>query len=182
MIINKVTSTIICLIYISVITATVITVDNRMPSIGDYTSIQSAHDAASDTGATLLVYPSKTSYSTLTVTKPLHIIGPGHREVSGYSSSETATIGTITFQEGSEGAVLEGFVSNDPVFIFANDITIKNNYFHKNNRMLYIGTSGYLVENTIIQGNKIIGSSYNYELVSIGTAVNAAFTNNIIIR
>ena len=47
--------------------AETITVDIKHPSIGDYTNLQEAHNAASD-GDTILVYPSDSSYPGIEVT------------------------------------------------------------------------------------------------------------------
>ncbi len=74
----------LCVVYAQ---AKIITVNNNPNSAGMYTSIQSAHDAAS-VGDTLLIQASPSSYGTLSLIKRLVLIGEGHTNVrgTGYSS------------------------------------------------------------------------------------------------
>lgn len=57
-------------------TATVRTVSNDIHSPGQYTTLQAAHDASA-ANDTIYIHPSGTSYGTLSLTKPLVLIGGG---------------------------------------------------------------------------------------------------------
>jgi len=107
--------------------AAIITVDNKTPSIGDYTTLQAAHDAASDSdGDVIYVYPSDAVYQGITVTKKIRFVGTGF-DYPSEEMSTTLIAGTMTFNAGSDGSVLDGFGSSFHVAINANDITIKRN-------------------------------------------------------
>jgi hypothetical protein len=107
--------------------ATIITVDNKTPSIGNYTNLQEAHDAAS-IGDTIYVYPSGVAYQAITVTKELTFVGTGFDvDFVGSGNNSTSITGTMTFDPGSEGSKLEGFGQNFYITINADDITIKRN-------------------------------------------------------
>jgi len=69
------------------------TVDNRQGTTAQFTSVQTAHDAASP-GDTIYVNPSSTSYGNVTITKTIHLRGLGHNPELG--NGLKATLGTIT--------------------------------------------------------------------------------------
>lgn len=114
---------------ISILNAAIITVDNKVPSAGNYSTLQAAHDAASN-GDIIYVFPSLVPYAAITVTKQLMFYGVGFdiTENIGEPFTPAASIsGTMDFQSGSEGSHIEGFDGNFNVSIYANNITIKKN-------------------------------------------------------
>lgn len=107
--------------------AAIITVDNKTPSIGDYTTLQAAHDAASDSdGDVIYVYPSDAVYQGITVTKKIRFVGTGF-DYPSEEMSTTLIAGAMTFNAGSDGSTLDGFGTNFYVTIDADNITIKRN-------------------------------------------------------
>ena len=70
------------------------TVDNRPGTTAQFTSVQTAIDAANP-GDTIYVSPSLTGYTNININKTIHLRGLGHNPelVNGLN----ATIGTITF-------------------------------------------------------------------------------------
>jgi len=115
---------------VSAASAAIITVDNKIPSAGDYSTLQTAHDAASG-GDTIYALPSGVPYAAITVTKQLHIMGTGF-DHPGADLKTTWMSGTILFNPGSDGSTLEGFGRKDLnedyfITIDANNIAIKNN-------------------------------------------------------
>ena len=121
------------LLSVSVLNAAIITVDNKVPSAGDYTTLQEAHDAASN-GDVIHVYPSGVRYNAITITKSLSIIGTGLDSPSE-GMNTTLISGTIIFGAGSNGARIEGFGGDFFITIEDDNITVKRN---KLNRRKYI--------------------------------------------
>jgi len=106
---------IIILICSSFTIANIWTVDNNPTSIGDFTNLISAHTAAS-TGDTIYVFPSAIAYSAITVTKEIYFFGAGFDlELHGGQAYPTNTTisGTMIFNTGSEGSLMEGFDYNE---------------------------------------------------------------------
>ena len=105
--------------------ATIITVDNNYPSMGNFTTLQAAHDAAVN-GDSILAFPSDYAYQAITVTKDLTFLGNGFRAQNGI---KTARInGTMVFNLGSNNSELTGFDCYGrelSVVIDANNITIQ---------------------------------------------------------
>ena len=128
--------------------ATIIIVDNKVPSAGQYSTLQAAHDAASN-GDTIYVYPSGVAYNAITVTKQLHLVGTGF-DYPGEDLNTTLIYGLFTFDPGSDNSTLEGFRNGGNFSIMINS----NNIIIKRNRLLTINVASYHVGNVII-GNFI---------------------------
>jgi len=109
---------------ISGLNATVIKVDNNYPSIGDFTAIQAAHDAAAN-GDTILLTPSHIVYGGVTITKTIHLLG------AGFATENSAILravveGAILLNNGAYHSIIEGIdLRNHRITVDANDITIK---------------------------------------------------------
>jgi len=102
--------------------ATIITVDNNYPKVGDYATLQEAHDAASN-GDTLYVLPSLANYSAITLQKSLCIIGAGyHSQLPGIRP--TLVEGTFEFTPSSSGSTLTGFGSNFYIIIDGDNLVL----------------------------------------------------------
>lgn len=108
---------------------TVWIVDNNPNPVGNFTTLSAAHGAASN-GDTIYVYPSLTAYAAITLTKQLYIFGSGFDlNLHGGQATTTASSisGTMAFNNGSQGSVLEGFDGGFFVDINTSNITIKRN-------------------------------------------------------
>src|SRR5690348_8515351 len=85
--------------------ATVITVDNNANSPGQYSSLQSAINAAS-AGDTLYVSGSTSSYGNFTLNKRLTLIGTGYnpiKQIPMVSSLGTMTFDSVLSVSGASG-------------------------------------------------------------------------------
>lgn len=132
---------------------------NNNPGINaDFTTLQSAHDAASG-GDTLHLEPSAFSYGGLNATKKLSIFGPGHSLTQNNNLQYVNTISQaeeINFEIGSEYSILSGIQAlSQNVFVKTSNITIVGNKLSG----IYLVhpsaiTSGtYSISGTIIRGN-----------------------------
>ena len=113
--------------------ATVYTVNIHLePDISKkiYASLQAAHDAAS-ANDTIYVerYNTDDDYSTITISKPLYIIGPGYFPGENPSVQANQNIVVLYDMELSSGAVgtkLEGLQVYYDIGLYANDVTISH--------------------------------------------------------
>ncbi len=119
----------------------IITVDNKYPSMGEYTTIQAAHDAA-QAGDTIYVYPSVIPYSGIEVTKKLTLIGNGWAE-PGFALYSTTISGDMKFSANSDGSKLISFGGYFRIEIDAGDIQILRN------QIIHIGFISYNFVNNI---------------------------------
>lgn len=119
----------VVLLSVSVLNAAIITVDNNVPSAGNYSTLQAAHDAAS-AGDIIYVFPSQMLYPAVTVTKPLSFYGVGFNllETIGEPYTATASIsGEMLFEASATGSHLEGFDGQFRIRIRCMNVTIKRN-------------------------------------------------------
>ncbi len=150
--------------------ATIITVDNNYPKIGDFATLQEAHDAASNED-TIYVYPSLVSYNTIKVGKMLCFIGTGFQS-SQAGLRTTLLEGAFEFIAGSGGSNIIGFGGNFNVIIDADNISIKRNKV-KSIKVL----AGHL--GTIISQNFIYDID-NYFLIDVEAENEVFILNNIV--
>ncbi len=110
----------------------------------DFNTLQDAIDGASN-GDTLYLMGSKNSYGSGTFDKKLVVIGPGYwltENVNTQAISDTARVGALTFNEGSQGSKIQGLalsysattyvyeVNFKYITINTDSITIAKNYFY----------------------------------------------------
>lgn len=155
--------------------ATVITVDNNIPGMGDFTSIQAAHDAA-NAGDTLLVFPSSIHYQAITLQKKLIITGAGSELIG--NTKITFLTGNLVLGPGSDGSVISSFGSVYGALVIdinASNIevkrmSLKNLIIHENSI------------NVFINGCKILffESNQNMNMIEIKDGCNAILANNVI--
>lgn len=104
----------------------ILTVDNNVPSIGQFTNIQESINAAIP-GDTILVYPSNAQYSAFTVTKTLRIVGSGWQP-EGYNrqtiKSTEITANWVTIDANAPNTKLEGLGGGFDVRMHAADTII----------------------------------------------------------
>lgn len=168
--------------------ATIRTVSNYVNHPAQYTSLQTAMDAA-DVGDTILVTGSTTSYGNIFINKRLTLIGAGHN--NGGPPSE---VFNVYYNSGSANTALIGFMCsiiylnqsvaisglriercriNSAVTYYnnfpSNDLTIRN-------CVLYGGLSlGAASNNVLITNNLIRGSV----AVTSATATNMVISHNL---
>ena len=150
--------------------ASIIVVDNNYPSMGNYTTLQAAHDAASN-GDTLLIYPSQAPYAALQITKKLTLIGSGFTALQPELKT-TIIEGELSFLPGSDASTIKGFGGFFSVIINANNVIIARNQI---SHILVIRNH----TGTAILQNYISGSTHA-ELVNILPNNVAIVSNNIL--
>ncbi|MEQ9287988.1 MAG: hypothetical protein RIG77_13810 [Cyclobacteriaceae bacterium] len=154
--------------------ATIWRVDNNTANISDFTTLQAAHDGA-QANDTLYVYGSPIDYGDCTLTKTLYIFGTGYfltENPETQANPLSAICSNITFNEGSEGSVLSGMVT-DAIVIATNQVVVKRN------KTLSIGVgnsnSSIPASNLIIQQNYIEG-----DIGFVNNSTNIIIHNNVL--
>lgn len=150
--------------------ATVITVDNNYPRIGQFATIQEAHDAL-NSGDTIYVYPSLVNYTAVKTVKKIHFLGAGFQS-SQIGLRATLLDGTFEFSAGSDGSSLTGFGGDFNVVVDANNISIARNKL----KGIKVNT-GHL--GTIITQNFIFDTNNNF-LIDVESENDVIISNNII--
>jgi len=180
--------------------AKILTVDNKIPYSGQYTTLQEAHDNANNDDI-IYLSPSPIRYEGIIMTKRLSIYGVGFDLKNSLDHSPylilTAAIGnTLTYDEGSDGSIIDGIEGNFKVIIQASNISIRrsrldslnisksnlsgitliNNYLYKiyNN---YSNSELYLLNNII----EFYGGYYNHAIYISGNNNCIVILNNIIL-
>lgn len=100
---------IFCIFFIETYAQTRITVDNSPGTGADFDNVADAISAA-NTGDTIFIHPSSTSYGNITVTKKLHFVSLGH--APQYTQGMAAQIGNIILNvtpNGADGITFSGF-------------------------------------------------------------------------
>jgi hypothetical protein len=181
----------ILLVLISYSYAATLTVDNRTPSAGQYSTIQAAHDAAVS-GDDIYVYPSPNTYDGITVTKQVHIYGSGWGYNYAFDGICITKAGNVIFGSGSEGASISGMelsqcsigaygVNVSHCLVTAGMIIQANSVTIKENRVLWIEVnSGSLIE---ISKNYIYGVRIGWNAncsISIASGCSVNVFQNII--
>jgi hypothetical protein len=107
-------------------------VNNNIGVNANFTTLQAAHDGA-NSGDTIYIESSPTSYGSLVSTKKLTIVGTGYfldQNLGLQAFSLSSKVGMISLNAGSSGTTIEGLQFNsNPVYIYVNDIVIRRNYF-----------------------------------------------------
>ena len=167
-------------------------VNNNEGVDADFTTLQEAHDGA-ESGDTLYVAGSVTSYGNLTLTKTLYIFGPGYflsENPETQANLLFAKTGEIKFDKTdystSEGSLISGISSSSypSMFVKVNNITV---------RRCYIGYSisvsasninilqNYLNDVYVKSGSSNIIISNNIcSYLSVDSSSSAIITNNVI--
>jgi len=111
-------------------------VNNRPNVDADFTTLAAAYTGAS-AGDTIYLEGSPFSYGTCTFYKPMTVIGAGYwlnENDSTQAYSEPSIISTLTFNNGSQGTVIEGLYmtyystgSSAAISINTDNITIRRN-------------------------------------------------------
>jgi hypothetical protein len=160
--------------------ASIITVDNNPGSIGDYATLQDAHDVATD-GDTIYVLPSVTPYSAISVTKILSLYGVGFDLIENpgnQASVITSKIsGEMNFQNGSQYSKIEGFDGDFSINIVCSNITVKKNELDK------VSISSNDIYNIVILQNRIYcPTSSNHDSIFTNSSYTEVYLLNNIIK
>jgi hypothetical protein len=105
-------------------------VNNREYIKADFKTLQEALDGT-NSGDTLYVEPSSTSYGDLTLTKNRTLIGNGYfldQNIEAQWNKLPSMLENVTFSEGSSGSQLIGFQCNVNININVSNIIIRRNY------------------------------------------------------
>lgn len=189
---------------LSMLLGTVHIVNNLPNTDPDFTNLSSAYSAAQP-GDTLYVCGSVTSYGSLTLAKPLTLIGPGYFLASNpYTqvNTQTAALTLITFNAGSSGSLISGLqaqravVNTSNIMIVRNyfygspssylisigsglsNIAIMQNYIHFTDQISYEGTITSGSNNSLYIANNILRSS-SMKNVTISSTSYATMENNV---
>ena len=141
------------------------TVDNSPGAGADFTSVKTAHDAASS-GDSIVVMPSFTMYDAVNINKKLFIYSRGHSS-NTIDKDKRAIINTVVVYKDS--VTLQGLYIWGGVGLYANNIKFQNNFTGS------IMISG---NNNLIQGN--VFNNYNTINFS-GNPQNNLVLNNFIL-
>jgi hypothetical protein len=149
-------------------------VNNSPGQSADFTGVQAAINAAA-VGDSIYIQPSLTSYGDVSVNKQVVILGAGHNpEFSNYAS----TLGIVTFQNGSTGAILKGcsvWIVNTSGNHTANNIVISG---CKIDAQGPFGIAGGTFANWLIEGNIISSQSNGINVAEFDAGT--VFRNNIL--
>jgi len=151
--------------------ATIINVDNKPNRPAGYVSNLSAAISNASAGDTIYIYPSNTSYGSITITKELHLFGFGYDGTDGYNSKiQYLTLDTTSTPSSNptgttiQGLDIYGITGAKPNIT---NITIGGNRMRS---YLSVGTgcSNWIIKNNLIE-------SYIY----INNATSIIVSNNV---
>jgi hypothetical protein len=161
------------------LSAKIWTVDNNPGnSAANFTSIATAVANASVLdGDTIYVAGSSLDYGTsFTVTKKLYIFGPGYflaENLDLQANTAPASIsGSVTFDNGSEGSIIQGMTFENYVYFYTSNITFRRN------RTYYFFSFSGSISNIIFVQNYCTNATSS-SVMSIGSSnTNILVSNN----
>jgi len=182
---------------------------NNVGNDADFSSItQSLENESVMNGDTLYISGSTISYGDINISKKLNIIGSGYflgDNQDTQANLSSAKVGTVTFEQGSEGSSITGMdvyliqVSVDNITVKRNKIkgiqlsnsvtkSIKNILIVQNYITTETGIGHALLIHSstdaneiIISNNIIISNSASYYTIYMHTNQRAIITNNVLI-
>jgi hypothetical protein len=152
----------------------VLIVDNSSVSPGVFTSINAAVTAASN-GDTIYLQPTGLQYTTATISKPVHIIGPGHALPWTTTLPEVAS---ITVQAAASGTILEGIVIDGTLTLSFNttDVTVRYCRFSGASSRI---TTGSNCHNLLVEGNVFQNYTSVFDFIALNNnSQNVLIKNN----
>jgi hypothetical protein len=154
---------------------TVHVVDNNQGAGAQYTSVQTAVNAAT-AGDIIYIQPSPNSYGSINITKPLSIYGIGNNPE--LNSGQNSTVVTISFGNAS-GSKISGLNINGITLtgqtVISHDVIITNNRI---NGSIVGNPLTNRANNVIISGNYL--RKQNANLIDTHNSQNWVISNNII--
>ena len=124
------------LLAINLAEAKTITVDNKVGSVAMYTSVQAACNAA-DAGDTILIAGSPTEYGSPTITKRLHLVGPGYflneNGIPGITKdfARISPIFSVIELSSPSNSSVTGITGQPTVSAGVNNISFDKGYFNQ---------------------------------------------------
>ncbi len=177
--------------------ATICRVNNYIINPGVYTTSMAAYTAALP-GDTLSFESSPIAYGALSnINKKLVLIGPGYflnDNPETQALKYPATIGYISFQQGSEGSQIVGMVMSATSYVNTSNLTLRRNFFQggvqfDNDGLYAIVFQGNAIEgnvvgtNNIVSGiifqNNIFGAQSNVRIADGLASCTFNFENNV---
>lgn len=161
----------------------IITVSTNPRMDTDYHDLQDAFDAAVD-GDTIYVHGNAFYSGNFTVSKKVHIIGPGHHLIENNiynTDGENAMVKKIKFLPGSDSSIIEGLQIVDNIEISVNDLHVRKNWFSY--RFTSFGSIEFMedVSSCIVYNNFFTNRDGNIiDAHSSVDTVKALFSNNIL--
>jgi hypothetical protein len=138
--------------------------------------LQLAYNAAAK-GDTILVSPAEGTYTGITVTKQVHIVGNGWTSPS--ASVPSTKITSLTFNTGSEGSSVTGFYSGAFVVNANTDsITIKRNKCA--HIWIYSYCTKIVISQNYITGPRSCCDPFRYSCIAVDGYSEVVISNNII--
>ncbi len=180
----------------------VITVDNKYPSIGDFTNLLDAvQNSHTMDGDTIYVCPSQVAYQGISNNKRLIIIGSGWDENIPGSGISTIN-GEISFVYGSNGSKIMGFSGGFGIIVNSDNIVVSKNILAKiaveanhhgtiiSQNNIWKQSSDYCIivsdHNELTIMNNILRNSYmngdiiGHVIYASGSAISITIKNNYI--
>jgi hypothetical protein len=165
-------------------------VNNNVGIAADFNTIQAAHNGA-ESGDTIYVEGSNTSYGSLASTKQLYIVGPGYfldAVPNTQVGQLTAKVGDFTLNNGAAGTVIMGIdFSGNGIIVFCNDVVIRKNRFSTSNGTEHLWTHGMVslgnVNNNSTLGgvnNIVIAQNHGVAITALKPSNGILITNNVI--
>ncbi|MEM9829612.1 MAG: hypothetical protein AAF944_03190 [Bacteroidota bacterium] len=158
------------------------TIDESDPEQKLYKTLQEAYNRADDND-TIYVEGSATAYRSLTLTKPLTIIGPGYfleENLGAEAETLNAAVSSFSFSGGSEGSKIEGlsfYLPNISISIATDDIEISQCLIQVSVRIARNSIRDLNLNRNFISSRSFI--LFSYPNIS-GPPINLYFANNIV--
>jgi hypothetical protein len=161
--------------------ATVRVVNNNLNGPGQFTTIQAAHDAASD-GDTIYVAPSPSAYAGADISKKIALFGAGMRPGDKKDNSAYSFVnGEIRLNNGSANSVICGMLFNNHIIRVrngANNIQILRNYWSGGGNHIFFEGGSYT--GWIIANNYFLNSCNGHCInMQNQTVTNFLILNNV---
>jgi len=170
-------------------------VSNIPGQAADYDTFSAAHTAASP-GDTIYVIGSSISYGSITVSKRLHIVGPGYylsENADNQALPSSATFDNISFDAGSESSTITGMYVTTGMTINVDSVTVRRNNLGWISMYSEVGSNdannAVIVQNYLRNYINTTNSNYhafniyianNYIPQGIGILANSTITNNVV--
>ncbi len=151
--------------------ATIINVDNKPNRPSGYVANLSAAISNASAGDTIFIYPSNTTYGSITVTKKLHLFGFGYDGTDGYNSTLNYLYldTTSTPSSNPTGTTIQGL---DISYVNGQKPNITNITIAGNRVRSYVSV-GTGCSNWIIKNNYFENSVY------VNNATSIVISNNV---
>lgn len=183
---SKTMSILFCVFFLFSATgdASVWRVDNNPGNTNaDFVTLQAAHDGVASND-TLYVIGSGLNYGSLTMTKPLTIIGPGFflaENPQTQANPASAKVGAVIVDPGAAGTFISGMEFTGLNNVNTNNVTLKRNLFRRNDANDYLITTGGNVTNFTLTQCYVLNKAAAGHAVQIGgTNSNILITNNML--